>query len=168
MGNDHSDRRGTSAHAARTDRRPRRPTGAHAGGALRLLCRADQHRGSQGHSPPRQDTLVSQPSATKPAPIPDVAADECHRREVSAAAACPASMAGTTLPRQTPSTGAGCLNWASPDLCGGRLATAVPTAIGTRCAPGGRRWRAERHIPSTQAGSDVIDSAHVDRRSGAT
>ena len=29
-------------------------------------------------------------------------------------------MAGGTLSRQPPTVGAGCLNWASPDLCGGR------------------------------------------------
>jgi hypothetical protein len=31
--------------------------------------------------------------------------------------------------RQTPEVGAGCLNWARPDLCGGRGVTRVPTAI---------------------------------------
>ena len=31
--------------------------------------------------------------------------------------------------RQTPEVGAGCGNSARPDLCGGRPATAVPTAI---------------------------------------
>src|SRR5664279_227850 len=39
------------------------------------------------------------------------------------------SLAGTTLRRQTPKVGAGCLNRARPDLCGGRGVTRVPTAI---------------------------------------
>jgi len=41
-------------------------------------------------------------------------------------------MAGATLSRQTPTVGAGCLNWARPDLCGGRPERDVPTAIGSR------------------------------------
>src|SRR5271170_4718933 len=41
----------------------------------------------------------------------------------------PPSMAQSALCRQTPEVGAGCLNWASPDLCGGRSAMSVPTAI---------------------------------------
>ena len=39
-------------------------------------------------------------------------------------------MAGATLSRQTPTVGAGCLNWARPDLRGGRPERDVPTAIG--------------------------------------
>ena len=31
--------------------------------------------------------------------------------------------------RQVPEAGAGCLNWARPDLCGGRGVTCFPTAI---------------------------------------
>lgn len=31
--------------------------------------------------------------------------------------------------RGRPEVGAGCLNWARPDLCGGRVVTCVPTAI---------------------------------------
>ncbi len=38
-------------------------------------------------------------------------------------------MAERAFRRQTPEVGAGCLNWARPDLCGGRGATRVPTAI---------------------------------------
>ena len=38
-------------------------------------------------------------------------------------------MAGATLSRQTPTVGAGCLNWARPDLRGGRPERDVPTAI---------------------------------------
>jgi hypothetical protein len=38
-------------------------------------------------------------------------------------------MAERAVRRQTPEVGAGCLNWARPDLCGGRGVTRVPTAI---------------------------------------
>src|SRR4249920_2949267 len=38
-------------------------------------------------------------------------------------------MAAAALCRQTLEVGAVCPNWARTDLCGGRLATAVPTAI---------------------------------------
>jgi hypothetical protein len=37
-------------------------------------------------------------------------------------------MAERAVRRQTPEVGAGCLNWACPDLCGGGV-TRVPTAI---------------------------------------
>lgn len=48
----------------------------------------------------------------------------------------PASVARLSLPRQSPETGAGCLNWARPDLRGGRPATVVPTAIAIRAGQG--------------------------------
>ena len=41
----------------------------------------------------------------------------------------PSSLARCAFRRQTPEVGAGCLNWARPDLCGGRGVTRVPTAI---------------------------------------
>jgi hypothetical protein len=44
----------------------------------------------------------------------------------------PSSMAQPALCRQTPEVGAVCGNSASTDLCGGRPAMGVPTAIGSR------------------------------------
>ena len=44
---------------------------------------------------------------------------------------------------KAPAVGAVCLNRARTDLCGGRLATAVPTAIATRFGPGVRRGPAD-------------------------
>jgi hypothetical protein len=44
-------------------------------------------------------------------------------------AAHPSSLARPALRRQTPEVGAGCSNWARPDLCGGRSAMSIPTAI---------------------------------------
>ena len=45
----------------------------------------------------------------------------------------PSSVAKHALRRQTPEVGAGCPNWARPDLCGGRSVMGVPTAILVRC-----------------------------------
>jgi hypothetical protein len=63
-------------------------------------------------------------------------------------------MAGATFSRQTLSIGAGCLNWASPDLCGGRLERDVPTAIDIRCAPRSR----SSSCNSVARDNTVIDS----------
>ena len=41
----------------------------------------------------------------------------------------PSSLAQRAGRRQAPEVGAGCPNWARPDLCGGHEATRVPTAI---------------------------------------
>src|SRR5215467_12624960 len=41
-------------------------------------------------------------------------------------------MAKRSLRRYTPEVGAECLNWARSDLCGGRSAMTVPTAIGEK------------------------------------
>ena len=41
----------------------------------------------------------------------------------------PSSLARPALRRQTPEVGAGCSNWARPDLCGGCSAMSIPTAI---------------------------------------
>ena len=49
----------------------------------------------------------------------------------------PSSLAERTLRRQTPKVGARCVNHARRDLCGGRSAMGVPTAIG-RNGPAGQ------------------------------
>jgi hypothetical protein len=41
-------------------------------------------------------------------------------------------MAKRSLRRYAPEVGAECLNWARSDLCGGRSAMTVPTAIAKR------------------------------------
>jgi hypothetical protein len=46
--------------------------------------------------------------------------------------------------RQAPEVGAGCLNWARPDLCGGRGVTHVPTAIIGPISGSARCWRLSR------------------------
>src|SRR5262249_30081428 len=41
----------------------------------------------------------------------------------------PSFLARSALRRQTPKVGAGCPNWARPDLCGGGTVMGIPTAI---------------------------------------
>lgn len=129
-------RRGTAAASACTDRRTGTVAGGRAEGALCLLRRADEHRRCSSRSAPHQDPLVQNASASKPAASNEVGANERDRGAQPADAEHPAPVARLSLPRQSPEIGAGCLNWARPDLCGGRPVTAVPTAIGASGALG--------------------------------
>src|SRR5215831_18153494 len=54
--------------------------------------------------------------------------DETGRRLASRSAH-PSSLARSALRRQTPKVGAGCSNWARPDLRGGCAVMCIPTAI---------------------------------------
>ena len=54
--------------------------------------------------------------------------DETSRRLASRSTH-PSSLARSALRRQTPKVGAGCSNWARPDLCGGCPVMGIPTAI---------------------------------------
>jgi hypothetical protein len=51
----------------------------------------------------------------------------------------PSSVAECSLCRHAPKARAVCLNWACTDLCGGRSAMTVPTAIRFSTGPGARR-----------------------------
>src|SRR4051812_4880374 len=64
------------------------------------------------------------------------------------------SLAKQTLRRQTPEVGAVCGNTARTDLCGGRVVTCVPTAIGSR---GGGERTEQEVIGALRAG----DRSHV-------
>ncbi len=131
------DRCGAAPHPASVNRR----TGALAGlGAARALCllRCADQLGHRSRSPaPGQGALVPQPPETE-SKEPEVEAHERDRREVPADAERSASMARPTLPRQAPKVGAVCGNPARTDLCGGRSAMTVPTAIGHLF--GRRKW----------------------------
>jgi hypothetical protein len=59
-------------------------------------------------------------------------------------------MAGATFHRQVPTVGAGCLNWARPDLCGGRLERDVPTAIGVPQGHGSPHGQHKNNAKKTQ------------------
>ncbi len=82
-------------------------------------------------------------AATQPATPPAVGADAGPPRTLYSQGPCPAPMAGGALPRQTLKVGARCVSSARRDLCGGREATHVPTAIAacTGC---------DRHLPQTR------------------
>ena len=112
-------------------------------GALRLFCSADQFGCRPQRPPPHQSALVSEPKAPKPTLSIEVATHERGRCEVSADAYGSASMARATLSRHSPTVGAGCLNWARPDLRGGRPERDVPTAIVGPCARSSRSWQCE-------------------------
>src|SRR5437660_9379882 len=98
--------------------RSRAPTGSapsetadnRAEGALCLLRGSDQPSGGARAAQSRQGALVLEPTATKPEVSTDLVAHERHCREAPAAPACPAPMAGATLPRQPPEVGAVCVN----------------------------------------------------------
>src|SRR5215472_3062280 len=58
-----------------------------------------------------------------------MATDGQTRPRLSPETSNPSSVGKCSLCRQTPKAGAVCLNWACTDLCGGRSAMTVPTAI---------------------------------------
>ena len=78
---------------------------------------------------PGRPTLEAGAPATQPEGRRILDADDEARRGLPAETENPSSLALCALRRQTPKAGAGCLNWARPDLCGGRGVTRVPTAI---------------------------------------
>jgi hypothetical protein len=94
-------------------------------------------------------------------------ADEPHRSRMATTSPNPSSLARGQICRQTPEVGAVCPNWARTDLCGGRSAMGVPTAIHAQAAAGrpGLRQRGQppdaaaartgrRHRTSRQARAD--------------
>ena len=104
----------------------------------RLPCGADQRSVPGGVPLPRHEPLAAHASATQPKGSDDVGADHEARRRLAPAPAHPPPLAEPALCRQAPEVGAGCGNAARPDLCGGRSAMGVPTAM---CA----RHGAQRH-----------------------
>ena len=147
-------RRGVETHPAQTNRRTGAVAGQGAARALRLLRGPDQLVVRPRGAPSHKGALVSEPEEAKSArPADDVAADECDRRKVAAEAERDAPVAGATLSRQAPAVGAVCLKRARTDLCGGRLVTAVPTAIATRFGPGARRGPVELRLTMADVGA---------------
>jgi hypothetical protein len=72
-------------------------------------------------------------ASNAPAPQPEgrlhVGSDDETGRRLASPSAHPPSLARSALRRQTPKVGAGCSNWACPDLCGGCPVMRIPTAI---------------------------------------
>ena len=74
-------------------------------------------------------TMVPQSATTQPAASDDLGTDEPTDRTLLATRPRAAPVAGPEVSRQVLKVGAECLNWACSDLCGGRSAMSVPTAI---------------------------------------
>ena len=104
---------------------------------LRLPCGADQRPVPGGIPLPRHEPLAAHASATQPKGSDDVGGGDEARRRLAPATARPPPLAEPALCRQAPEVGAGCGNAARPDLCGGRPAMSVPTAITKYIASGG-------------------------------
>src|SRR6202030_2988588 len=96
---------------------------------LRLLCGADQRSDPFGVPRPDHRTLATLASATQPKGSHDLGADHETGQRLSPQSPKPPSVAAGSLCRQTPEVGAECPNRARSDLCGGRSAMSVPTAI---------------------------------------
>jgi hypothetical protein len=73
-------------------------------------------------------SLAPRHQATWTEALACMAANEGNRQSLPAVSAHPASVARTTVSRQSPDIGARCGSNARRDLCGGRPAMAVPTA----------------------------------------
>ena len=73
--------------------------------------------------------LAANAPAAQPEGRHDLGADHAPGGRLAAQTENPPPLAATALRRQTPEVGAVCPNWARTDLCGGRSAMSVPTAI---------------------------------------
>src|ERR1019366_2317736 len=96
---------------------------------FRLSCGAEQRPESANVSSLREDALDAHASAPQSEGFNHVGAHRATRGGLSSDPANPASLARSTLSRQTPEVEAECLNRACSVLCGGRAAMRVPTAI---------------------------------------
>jgi group II intron reverse transcriptase/maturase len=100
--------------------------------AHRLLCiprGSDELSDSCFIPAPGCGCLAAFASAAQPEGRYELGEDDADRRRVAASTPNPSSVARPALCRQTPKVGAECLNRARSDLCGGCLATGIPTAI---------------------------------------
>ena len=93
-----------------------------------LLRRADERTGDHGVPSPSGRPLAPRHQAEGTEAPARIAANEGNRQSLPPVSAHPASVAGTTVSRQSSEAGARCGSTARRDLCGGRLAMAVPTA----------------------------------------
>jgi retron-type reverse transcriptase len=122
------DQAGDAAAQAPADPRARDLAGA---GRQGLLCLP--RRANQLGVDPRFPSLRGRPVAplalaAEPQRWHHVATDQADRRRPTPPSQDPSPVAAAALCRQTLEVGAVCPNRARTDLCGGRLATAVPTA----------------------------------------
>ena len=145
-----------------------------AGGGERLLCvprGAHQFQGAGIIPTTRHRHLAAHATAAQPEGQDDTQADGRHREQLAAPSSHPSPLAKRTICRQPPEVGAECVNRACSDLCGGRSAMGVPTAIpdappcalcAAYCAPPTvaalLRCRSWLHMPSCRCRRSVASS----------
>src|SRR5215208_1619138 len=123
------DQGGTAMAAAPAHPRTGQLAGAGCPGLLRLPRRADQLRGTRRLQGPGRLALAALAPAAQSDRRHPVEPDGEAGQRLPPETEDPSSLATRAVLRQAPEVGAGCLNRARPDLCGGRGETRVPTAI---------------------------------------
>src|SRR5215469_8578287 len=98
-------------------------------GWSRLLRGTHKQSGALGVPALRDRPLASNAPAPQPKGRLYVGSDDETGRRLASRSAHPSFLARSALRRQTPKVGAGCSNWARPDLRGGCPAMGIPTAI---------------------------------------
>ena len=119
----------TTTAQAYADRRAGTVARDHDERLFRLLRGADQHIPAVGLPLSHQHHLVPQSAATQPAAPADLGTDDPTHQAVPTVIARAAPVAKASVPRQRLEVGAECVSSARSDLCGGRSAMAIPTAI---------------------------------------
>src|SRR5712671_2998775 len=99
-------------------------------GTLRVLRGSNQQPGALGVPATRDRPLAAHAPTTQPAGRHHLGSHGEARRRLAPQTAHPSPVAEPTLCRYPPEVGAGCLNWARPDLGGGHSVMGVPTAKG--------------------------------------
>src|SRR5229473_1039930 len=97
-------------------------------GTLRVLRGSNQQPGALGVPATRDRPLAAHAPTTQPAGRHHLGSHGEARRRLAPQTAHPSPVAEPTLCRYPPEVGAGCLNWARPDLGGGHSVMGVPTA----------------------------------------
>ena len=97
--------------------------------ALCLLCGSNKYSGAHRAPISRGRSLAAIAPAAQPERRRYVGTDHKDRQRVSSKPSYPSPVAKCALRRQTPKVGAACGKAACVDLCGGRSAMTVPTAI---------------------------------------
>src|ERR1700732_2219347 len=101
-------------------------------GPHRLFCilrGADQRSDTRGVPLPDHRSLAALATTAQPEGSHDLGTDHEAGQRLSPPSPKPPSVAAGSLCRQTPEVGAECPNRARSDLCGGRSAMSVSTAI---------------------------------------
>src|SRR3984893_12442460 len=97
-------------------------------GTLRVLRGSNQQPGALGVPATRDRPLAAHAPTTQPAGRHHLGSHGEARRRLAPQTAHPSPVAEPTLCRYPPEVGAGCLDWARPDLGGGHSVMGVPTA----------------------------------------